>query len=142
MHPTPHTPPVRHADAVPLRPPRSAAEARDAVTRLLTEEFGGLTDETLANVVVADALLVTSEIVTNALRHADGVTGFSARIIGGDLHLVVDDADPRHPVLQEPTPGSVGEGGYGWSLVHRLTARLSVTPHGGGKRIAAVVALA
>lgn len=142
MQPTPHTPPVRHADAVPALPPRSAAEARDAVARLLAEEFGGLTDETLASVVVADALLVTSEIVTNALRHAGGVTGFSARIIDGDLHLVVDDADPRRPVLQEPTPGSVGEGGYGWLLVHRLTVRLSVTPHRGGKRVVAVVALA
>ncbi|MFE2291822.1 ATP-binding protein [Streptomyces sp. NPDC059452] len=135
------TPPVRHADAVPVRVPRSAAEARDTVARLLADEFGGLTDETLADVVVADALLVTSEIVTNALRHAGGVTGFSARITEGGLRLVVEDADPRHPVRQEPTPGTVGEGGYGWALVHRLTAHLTVTPHGGGKRIVAVVPL-
>ncbi|MEW2066724.1 ATP-binding protein [Streptomyces sp. NPDC007346] len=138
-------PPVHHAD-VPadgssVGLPQSSAQARDAVTRLLAAEFGGLSDETLSNVIVADALLVTSEIVTNALRHGGGLTGFSARITEGGLRLVVDDADPRHPVLQEPPPGSVGEGGYGWSLVHRLTARLSVTPHEGGKRIVAVVSL-
>ncbi|WP_411080355.1 ATP-binding protein [Streptomyces sp. cmx-18-6] len=121
--------------------PRTAGEARDVVSRLLAAEFGGLSDEILSNVVVADALLVTSEIVTNALQHGGGITGFSARITDGGLRLVVEDADPRHPVRREPPPGSVGEGGYGWSLVHRLTARLSVTAHGSGKRIVAVVAL-
>lgn len=140
------TPPERHAETSPAGGaaapvPRSAGEARDAVTRLLAAEFSELSDEILSNVVVADALLVTSEIVTNALRHGGGLTGFSARVTDGGLRLVVDDADPRHPVLHEPAPGSVGEGGYGWPLVHRLTARLSVTSHGSGKRIVAVVSL-
>ncbi|MGA4997045.1 ATP-binding protein [Streptomyces arboris] len=135
------TPPVRHADGASADMPRTAGEARDVVTRLLAAEFDELSDEILSNVVVADALLVTSEIVTNALRHGGGLTGFSARITDGGLRLVVDDADPRHPVLQDPPPGSVGEGGYGWSMVHRLTRQLSVTSHEGGKRIVAVVSL-
>nr|WP_203611986.1 ATP-binding protein [Streptomyces cyaneofuscatus] len=136
------TPPVRHADGGPSADlPRTAGEARDVVTRLLAAEFDELSDEILSNVVVADALLVTSEIVTNALWHGGGLTGFSARITDGGLRLVVDDADPRHPVLQDPPPGSVGEGGYGWSLVHRLTRQLSVTSHEDGKRIVAVVSL-
>lgn len=139
-------PPVRHADGASADgasagPPRSAAEARDAVARLLEAEFCELSDETLSDVVVADALLVTSEIVTNALRHGGGVTGFSAAITEGGLRLVVDDAEPLRPVRHEPVPGTVGEGGYGWSLVHRLTAQLSVTPHAGGKRIVALVPL-
>ncbi|MET9926926.1 MULTISPECIES: ATP-binding protein [unclassified Streptomyces] len=135
------TPPVRHTDGTPAEMPRTAGEARDVVTRLLAAEFDELSDEILSNVVVADALLVTSEIVTNALRHGGGLTGFSARITDSGLHLVVDDADPRHPVLQDPPPGSVGKGGYGWSLVHRLTRQLSVISHEGGKRIVAVVSL-
>ncbi|MFJ9624183.1 ATP-binding protein [Streptomyces sp. NPDC101181] len=135
------TPPAPETDGTATKPPQTAGEARDVVTRLLAAEFSELSDETLANVVVADALLVTSEIVTNALRHGGGLTGFSARITDGGLRLVVDDADPRHPVLREPPVGSVGEGGYGWPLVHRLTKELSVTAHEGGKRIVAVVSL-
>ena len=52
--------------------PHNAAAARDMVTRLLNSRFCGLHGESLADVVVADALLVTSELVTNAFRHGGG----------------------------------------------------------------------
>lgn len=121
--------------------PRSAAEARDAVTRLLTAEFCEMSAESRSDVVVADALLVTSELVTNALRHGGGVTGFEAGITDGGLRVVVDDASPDPPVAPARAAGTVGEGGYGWMLVQRLTARVSVTPHAGGKRIAVLIRL-
>ncbi|MFD4022685.1 ATP-binding protein [Streptomyces sp. NPDC058576] len=123
------------------RTPGSAAEARDAVAELLASEFCSLAGESQSDVVVADALLITSELVTNAVRHGGGLTGFSARITEKGLRITVDDADPGFPVVREQRGAQLGEGGYGWPLVRRLASEVSVTPHGEGKRIVAVVAL-
>ncbi|MFJ8887919.1 ATP-binding protein [Streptomyces sp. NPDC102402] len=122
--------------------PRNAAAARDVVTRLLEAEFCGLAGEGPADVVVADALLVTSELVTNAVRHGGGLTGFTAEITDDGLLLTVADASTRAPVTAERAPGVVTVGGYGWLLVRRLAKRVSVTYLPGGKHIVALVALA
>ncbi|MEV6261041.1 ATP-binding protein [Streptomyces sp. NPDC051784] len=124
--------------AVPL----NAADARDVVTRLLEEEFCGLGGEGPADVVVADALLVTSELVTNAVRHGGGLTGFEARITDDGLLLTVADASPRAPVTAERDPGAMPIGGYGWMLVRRLAKHVTVRHLPGGKHIVALVALA
>jgi anti-sigma regulatory factor (Ser/Thr protein kinase) len=121
--------------------PQSAAAARDTVTRLLEAHFCALDEEGLADVVVADALLVTSELVTNAIRHGGGLTGFRAEITDDGLLLTVADASPRAPVTAERDPSDVPAGGYGWLLVRRLAKRVSVTCLPGGKRIVALVAL-
>ncbi|MFJ4965260.1 ATP-binding protein [Streptomyces sp. NPDC088729] len=133
---------LREAEKATTREgPKSAAEARDIVTRLLTTDFCELSAEGRSDVVMADALLVTSELVTNALRHGGGLTGFSARITDDGLRIAVDDASSRPPVLRRESGAVAGEGGYGWPLVQRLTSRLSVAPQAGGKRIVAVVPL-
>lgn len=121
--------------------PQNAAAARAVVTRLLEERFCGLGGEGPADVVVADALLVTSELVTNAVRHGGGLTGFSAEIVDEGLLLTVADASTRAPVTTERGPGSTPAGGYGWPLVRRLTERVSVTYLPDGKQIVALVAL-
>ncbi|WP_107499032.1 ATP-binding protein [Streptomyces sp. SM10] len=122
--------------------PRNAAAARDVVTRLLEAQFCGLAGEGPADVVVADALLVTSELVTNAVRHGGGLTGFTAEVTDDGLLLTVADASTRAPVTEERSPGVVSVGGYGWLLVRRLAKRVSVTYLPGGKHIVALVALA
>ncbi|MEU5715329.1 ATP-binding protein [Streptomyces sp. NPDC020403] len=122
--------------------PRNAAAAREIVTRLLDAQFCGLSGEGPADVVVADALLVTSELVTNAVKHGGGLTGFTAEIVDGGLLVTVDDASTRPPVTTEHDPAVASVGGYGWLLVRRLTKRVSVTYVPGGKSIVALIALA
>ncbi|RFC76802.1 ATP-binding protein [Streptomyces sp. AcE210] len=123
--------------------PRNAAAARDAVIELLTSRFWGLEGEGADDVVVADALLVTSELVTNAFRHGGGLTHFTVELADEGLCIAVGDASTRTPVL--PDEDDVGEariGGYGWLLVRRLATRVSISCHQGGKNITAVVPLA
>ncbi|MFF2730011.1 ATP-binding protein [Streptomyces sp. NPDC058008] len=121
--------------------PRNAAAARAVVTRLLESQFCVLDGEGPADVVVADALLVTSELVTNAVRHGGGLTGFRAEITDDGLLLTVADASTRAPVTVERDPGTASIGGYGWPLVLRLARRVAVTHLPGGKHIVALVAL-
>ncbi|MEU3064010.1 ATP-binding protein [Streptomyces subrutilus] len=116
-------------------PPVTAAAARAAVCELLDAAGVGLD-----TVTAADALLITSELVTNALRHGDGLTHFRPEIRDGALHLAVGDNNPRGPVLRDQdTVGHVG--GYGWALVRRLAAHVDVSGHGGGKTITTVLPL-
>lgn len=103
--------PAGGLDASVTRPvPANAADARDAVMRLLTTQFCGPVSEGLAaDVVVADALLVTSELVTNAVRHGGGITGFAAELTDEGLRLTVMDASRElagRQRLRPPPPRS------------------------------------
>ncbi|MGF1340757.1 ATP-binding protein [Streptomyces flavovirens] len=135
------TSPVRAASGVP----QNAAAARALVTRLLAARAGGpdgrTADIATADVTVADALLVTSELVTNAFRHGGGLTGFAAEVNDEGLLLTVSDASSTPPAVTVRLPQADHIGGYGWPLVRRLTQRLTVTFHPGGKHIVALIAL-
>ncbi|MFF3013874.1 ATP-binding protein [Streptomyces sp. NPDC057939] len=114
--------------------PTSAAAARSHVTDLL--RTAGID---LDSITAADVLLVTSELVTNAIRHGGGLTTFHTEIVDGVLHLSVGDADPQPPV---PRTGSVERpGGYGWPLVHNLSESTRVERHPHGKTIATFLRL-
>ncbi|MFE9247666.1 ATP-binding protein [Streptomyces sp. NPDC007088] len=84
-----------------------------------------------------DALLTVSELVTNAIRHGGGLTGFAARLTPDGLLLHVEDAAETLPVARDPLAGpGVAVGGYGWPLVCRIAREVTVAPlPGGGKRI-------
>lgn len=120
--------------------PATAGEARAGVLRLLREYFGpqpGLEDD----VVVADALLVTSELITNALVHAGGVTGFATRIADQRLRVAVSDASDRRPATRSdaafPSPG-----GFGWPMIQRIAHSVETTTHPtGGKTITVLLPL-
>ncbi|MFE7311741.1 ATP-binding protein [Streptomyces sp. NPDC057555] len=115
--------------------PATSAAARDRVHDLLRAHHPHV-DET----VVADALLVTSELVTNALRHAGGVTGFAARVTSGRLVVTVEDASTLRPFV--PTDFQDGRiGGYGWSLIRRLATSVAITTTPTGKSIHAALRL-
>ncbi|MEU5208957.1 ATP-binding protein [Streptomyces sp. NPDC020742] len=115
--------------------PGRAAEARDRVRDLLHS-----CPDALDDLALADALLVTSELVTNAQRHGGGLAGFTATLHDGHLRLVVADHSPAHPV-SAPDRTAQAIGGYGWPLVRRLAARVDVLPTPGGKAIHVVLAL-
>ncbi|MFJ9344862.1 ATP-binding protein [Streptomyces sp. NPDC101733] len=93
----------------------------------------------LDSVTAADALLVVSELVTNAIRHGRGVTAFHTTIADDTLHLTVGDANPRGPTSRTGSPAQPG--GYGWPLIQRLTERLDVSARADGKIITAALRL-
>jgi hypothetical protein len=131
--------------------PGTAGEARAVVQQALRDSFGpdatGDTGDGLGDtVVVADALLVTSELVTNAIRHGGGLTGFDVQLEESHLTLHVSDASPELPAATRPEgpfdPDRPLVGGYGWPLVHRLCQQVSVRPlPGGGKCVTVTLSL-
>ncbi|MFD3327947.1 ATP-binding protein [Streptomyces sp. NPDC058701] len=111
----------------------TSATARRVVSELLTD--AGIS---LDSVTAADALLITSELVTNAIRHGGGVIHFHTAIEDDALHVAVSDPSP-HPPVPRPT-GHGTPGGYGWPLIQRLTEHIDITPlpDAGGKTITTV----
>ncbi|OEJ35422.1 hypothetical protein BGK67_02570 [Streptomyces subrutilus] len=94
----------------------------------------------LAGVAAADALLATSELVTNALRHGGGVTAMTCHVADGMLHLSVSDANPRPPATRTGSPEQPG--GFGWPLVQHLAQRVTISMHTTGKTIGITLPLA
>ncbi|MEU9163933.1 ATP-binding protein [Streptomyces sp. NPDC048424] len=127
----------------PLRQSRpghtvDACEARVLVAGLLAPAPGGSGP---GDAVIADALLVTSELVTNAFRHGGGLTGFTAETDGRTLTISVSDASSEAP-RTAADHGAMSEGGFGWELVHLLARRVSVALlPGGGKTIEVTLVL-
>ncbi len=82
--------------------------------------------------VVEAAEVMTSELATNAIRHAQ--TGFEITIdVGEELRVEVRDdgagePTPRTPELREPT-------GRGLLIVHALAADWGVIPGASGKTV-------
>ncbi|MFD7079319.1 ATP-binding protein [Streptomyces sp. NPDC059918] len=122
-------------ELLPTGPPGTAADARARVCEVLL-----LAGVSLDSVTAADALLVTSELVSNAIRHGGGVTAFRAGVADGLLYLSIGDASP---LLPAPRTGTVERpGGYGWPLVQRLAERVDCRTHPEGKTISTVLRLA
>ncbi|MFE9763106.1 ATP-binding protein [Streptomyces sp. NPDC005808] len=123
--------------------PRSPAEARQAVRRALEGRFrSGTADDEDA---VSDALLVASELTTNAIRHGGGVTDFQVTLAGREVFLSVSDRSEQLPLVVRGGDEAVDlrVGGHGWPIVCRLARDVVVSDLGtGGKRITAVVPLA
>ncbi|GAA2252027.1 hypothetical protein GCM10010145_19660 [Streptomyces ruber] len=93
---------------------------------------------------LSDALLVVSELTTNAMLHGGGVTDIDVTVVGGDLYLSVSDRSRRPPMALAPADeqGRRRCGGRGWPIVCRLSRDVTVTDlPSGGKRITAVVPL-
>ncbi|MFF9897740.1 ATP-binding protein [Streptomyces longispororuber] len=94
---------------------------------------------------VEDAVLILSELVTNAVHHAR-VVGQALRLHvamleDGSLLIDVSDPVPAFPGFQAPAvPGAEEERGRGLPLVRALGGEVSWFPrHGGGKTVRAHV---
>ncbi|MFD5912739.1 SpoIIE family protein phosphatase [Streptomyces massasporeus] len=86
------------------------------------------------------ALLVVSELVTNALVHTDGKVRMDLTLINNRLRIAIADASPRSPVR----PTSIGweaTGGRGILLVEALSATWGTLPVSGGKQVWAELVL-
>ncbi len=82
---------------------------------------------------VDDVALVFSEMVTNAVLHGGGAVLISAHLVGdGDhLRLEVHDREAASPV---PCSGGPA-GGYGLTIIDRLSERWGTTPSPNGKMV-------
>ncbi|MFE1325975.1 SpoIIE family protein phosphatase [Streptomyces sp. NPDC058741] len=114
------------------RVPQAVGHARRFARRILRS--WGVTDEYDA------ALVVVSELVTNALVHTDGRVRMDLTLINHRLRIAVADASPRTPV--RPTGISwEATGGRGVLLVEALSATWGTLPVSGGKQVWAELVL-
>ncbi|MFI9821595.1 ATP-binding protein [Streptomyces sp. NPDC052013] len=112
---------------------RNAEQARIATRAFLAEvgPIGGPDAEAV--------LLVASELVTNAVRHAGGVTRFRLVAGPGTVTVTVEDASATAPRRWRRTPDEPC--GAGWRLVRQLAEDVEVSTRPGGKSVSAVVPL-
>ncbi|MFI1263302.1 MULTISPECIES: ATP-binding protein [Streptomyces] len=84
-------------------------------------------------------ILVVSELVTNAVRHAGGKS-CTLRLLADPETIMVSVGDAS-PVLPRPrTPDVTGEGGgFGWSMVCRIAETVEVSRGSSGKTVTATI---
>ncbi|MFJ3547522.1 ATP-binding protein [Streptomyces sp. NPDC090114] len=116
--------------------PRKVAEARDFVAALLEDEGSGPVD---------DALLIVSELATNAVRHTRSgwYGGWFLVVVGFDDDVVrievIDAGGDREPLLRSVN-SDVEEGGRGLLLVTACAKDWGVQDRPGGRCIWAELA--
>ena len=102
---------------LPVDDPRSVGTARQALD--------GLTQYVTRD-VVNDVRLLVSELVTNALRHADRAGTwvlFSAAVAGGVVRVEVCDAGSGFDATAPAVPTADQSSGWGLYLVDRIADR-------------------
>ncbi|MET8164317.1 SpoIIE family protein phosphatase [Streptomyces sp. NPDC005329] len=115
------------------RVPEAARQARRFTRRTL--RAWGVPAEAMDT-----ALLVVSELVTNALVHTDGRVRLDLVLIDRRLRVAVTDASPRTPV--KPTSlGWEATGGRGILLVEAMSDAWGTVPVSGGKQVWSELAL-
>ncbi|WP_416237797.1 ATP-binding protein [Streptomyces sp. NEAU-W12] len=130
---------VRTAPRRPYRP----AQVREAVQRAVGERCRS-TRTPCDAAALADALLVASELTTNAILHGGGVTDVRVDVAGPGVEVSVSDRSPELPVARvaDGPRGRLAPGGRGWPIVCLLSRDIRVRDlPTGGKCITALVPL-
>lgn len=86
------------------------------------------------------ALLVVSELVTNAVAHTQGEVRLDLTLSADRLRIAVNDASPRSPVRPADVDWSA-TGGRGLLIVEATTSSWGSVPLSGGKQVWAEVPL-
>ncbi|MBB5937223.1 anti-sigma regulatory factor (Ser/Thr protein kinase) [Streptomyces zagrosensis] len=117
-----------------LRSATSVAGARESTRDFLD----GLVPAIAAEASDA-AVLVVSELVTNALRHGGETCTLELTGHPGTIEVAVHDPSPQAPRMR--TPDLSGEtGGFGWPMVNRLARATAVNRQADGKTVSALLA--
>ena len=82
--------------------------------------------------IAEQAVLLTSEIVTNAVMHGANPLVLDATVDGNVVHVSVYDRDDRLPVR---SPGAGPNGGYGLQIVEDLADTWGVEQGQPGKTV-------
>ncbi|MEV6568113.1 SpoIIE family protein phosphatase [Streptomyces kronopolitis] len=114
------------------RLPDAVMHARRFTARTLRS--WGVTDE------VDVALLVVSELVTNAIAHTQGEVRLDLTLAADRLRVAVNDASPRAPV-KPATVDWEATGGRGLLLVEAMSATWGSVPLSGGKQVWSEISL-
>ena len=118
--------------------PFAASSVGAARRRLVSDMIAaGICDS-----AVCDVALVFSELLSNALRHADPLPGGNIRVawrLDGDCVQVSvrDGGGETRPELGEPTPGATG--GRGLRIVAKLSRGWGTSHRDGGSTVWAQV---
>ncbi|MDX6198805.1 MAG: hypothetical protein QOJ79_1956 [Actinomycetota bacterium] len=106
---------------------RSAAAARRALEQVLGEaEFAGLLDE---------ALLLVTELVTNAVVHAGTEIELRIETSPDGVHVEVIDRSPGSLPVIRPAPAETREGGRGVFLLDAVATEWGTRHFAGGKSV-------
>jgi anti-sigma regulatory factor (Ser/Thr protein kinase) len=81
--------------------------------------------------MLEDALILTSELVTNAIRHGRPAVTLAVHLEPSALTVVVTDTGPEQPPLVPRTPHPDSPTGRGLVIVDALATRWGVTPQPG-----------
>ena len=88
-----------------------------------------------------DAEMVTSELVTNAIKHA-GAPKFGLEVMhlagSGAVAVIVSDPSPQPPVKRDPSEDT--EHGRGLNIVDALSTSWGWRPEAPGKAVYAILA--
>ena len=86
-----------------------------------------------------DVALMTSEVVSNAVRHGshDSAQGISLRVDRREHNMRVEVLNDGPSFMPEPRfqPDDERDGGYGLYLVDRLSSAWGVEPEGGRTKV-------
>jgi serine/threonine-protein kinase RsbW len=92
-----------------------------------------LADDRLSSSVVEDAALLTSELVTNAVRHAGhDPIDLTASVDDSSVTVVVRD---RGPSFDPDVVVQTDTGGWGLSIVEELSTDWGVVSNGSGNEV-------
>lgn len=106
---------------------RACAEARHAVR--------GFCDDHQLEHLAWDAELLTSELVTNALKHVGGIVTLVAICRQGSLVVVIRDDAATATLSVNRREEPAAEGGRGLQLVSQLAGIWGIRRHADGKSV-------